>query len=314
MTRPVDDSRNAQAVPESALVFNIQRFSVHDGPGIRTTVFLKGCNLGCFWCHNPESIDPRQEIQLFPEKCIGCGNCFEACPVHAHQMVDGRHLLDRELCTRCGACVGGCYAEALVQAAEPRTVADVHDVVLRDHPYYEESGGGLTVSGGEPLLAPGFLSALLAMCRDSGVHTAVDSAVHVPWRVVEDVLPLVDLFLVDFKHIDSDVHRAGVGVPNERILENIARLAVEHPHLWIRVPVIPDFNDSPEVLGRMAEFLAHLGPVERVDLLPFHRLAGAKYYSLGRDYHAEHLEAPGEKSMADYREIFARRKLPVGSA
>lgn len=311
MTIPVGDARSGEMGRESALVFNIQRFSVHDGPGIRTTVFLKGCNLGCFWCHNPESIDPRQEIQFFPEKCIGCGNCFEVCPVHAHRMVVGEHRLDRDLCTRCGACVGECYAEALIHAAERRTVEDVHEVVLRDLPYYEESGGGVTVSGGEPLLVTGFLSALLDTCRQSGLHTAVDTALAVAWATIERTAPMVDLFLVDFKHIDSNVHRDGVGVPNERILDNIARLARAHPHVWIRVPVIPGFNAARDVLAEMARFLAGIDPVERVDLLPFHRLAGAKYESLGRGYRAADIDTPDKEEMAAYRQEFLDRNLPV---
>ncbi|MBU8913175.1 MAG: glycyl-radical enzyme activating protein [Spirochaetales bacterium] len=295
----------------TGMVFNIQRFSVHDGPGIRTTVFMKGCNLHCFWCHNPESISPVQEVQLFPDKCIGCGNCFEVCPVHAHRMEEDHRVLDRELCERCGKCVDECYAGALKMAGELRTVSDVMSVVERDRAFYETSEGGVTYSGGEPLLSVPFLAELLRSSKERSIHTAVDTALNVSWSSIEKIIPLADLFLVDFKHIDSRAHREAVGVDNSRILENLEKLARHHEHLWVRIPVIPGVNANPDVLARMAEFLTRLERLERLELLAFHGLADAKYESLGQVSSASDLPTPSDEDLANFRQIFLNYDLPV---
>lgn len=292
-------------------MFNIQRFSIHDGPGIRTTVFLKGCNLSCFWCHNPESIRPQKQVQFFPQKCIGCGNCFEACPVHAHIMKDEQHVYDRSLCERCGKCVDLCYANALEMAGELKTVNEVLDVVERDRPFYDNSGGGMTLSGGEPLLPLSFSKALLEEGRQRGFHNAVDTAGNVSWDCFEEVLPLVDLFLYDLKHIDADRHREATGVENQRLLQNLSRLSETDKEVWVRIPLIPGFNDSPEVISAMADLLAGLPDLSRVELLPFHRLGEGKYASLGESYPAADLPAPTEEQVKALRSILVDRKLPV---
>lgn len=295
----------------SALIFNIQRFSLHDGPGIRTTVFTKGCNLHCRWCHNPESIRRDQEVQFFPDACVGCGNCFDVCPVHAHSAEGGGHVLARDLCTRCGRCVDECYADALVFAAELKTVDQVVAIIEQDRAYYEESDGGVTISGGEPLLSGRFLDELLRELRERSIHTAVDTAGNVPWTRLRDALLLTDLVLYDFKHVDSEAHRSAVGVGNERILENLRRVADTHNHVWIRVPVIPGVNGDLATLTRMADFLADIASVERVELLPFHRLAEAKYRSLGSEYPVQQREPPTDEQMHEFREVFRAHALPV---
>ncbi len=204
------------------LIFNIQRFSIHDGPGIRTTVFFKGCSLRCFWCHNPESIHPHPQIQLFLQKCIGCGKCFEICPVGAHCMIDGERVFLRELCRNCGKCAEICYADALVLAGKWLTAREVMDEVEKDKPFYENSDGGVTISGGEPLLQADFARALLEECKKEGLHTVVDTAGNVPWEAFEKVLPFTDLFLYDLKAADEEFHRQVTGAGNARILDKVS--------------------------------------------------------------------------------------------
>ena len=293
------------------LVFDIQRFSIHDGPGIRTTVFFQGCNLRCFWCHNPESQPLSPRVQFFPDKCIVCAACVEHCPHHAHLMVDGRHIYVRDRCQTCGACVEQCFAQALIIKAKKMTVEQVMADVERDQAYYVNSHGGVTFSGGEPTLQAQFLLELLRASKERGFHTAVDTAANVPWRTLEQLIPTTDLFLVDLKAFDEEKHRAGTGVSNRRILENIRRLGQGSATVWIRVPVVPGYNDDAAELGKMAAFLADLPAVRKVELLPFHHLGASKYESLGLDYPSRGLKPPGEEAMASFATIFARCGLPV---
>ena len=209
---------------QRGIVTNIQRFSIHDGPGIRTTVFLKGCNLRCFWCHNPETLKPKAELQLFPDRCIGCGVCFDRCPQGAHVEVNGGRLFRRELCVACGTCVETCYAQSLVLVGESKTVEEVVEEVLRDRPFYERSDGGVTLSGGEPLLQLAFSRAILARCKEENLHTAIETAASFPWERIETILPVTDLVMMDIKLMDADKHRAATGVSNERILDSAQRL------------------------------------------------------------------------------------------
>lgn len=292
-------------------VFDIQRFSIHDGPGIRTTVFLQGCNLRCFWCHNPESQEAGPIVQFFPDRCIACGLCVAACPQAAQLLVDGQRLYVRDLCRTCGNCVDTCYAGALTIKAKRMAVAEVLAEIEKDRPYYEESGGGVTFSGGEPTLQSDFLAALLAACKERGLHTAVDTACHVPWEILAALLPYTDLFLVDVKACDEDTHRGGTGVGNRRILDNVRRLAAADATLWVRIPVVPGFNADPAELGRIADFLAALPRVPPVELLPFHHLGAGKYESLGRAYPARDLKPPTDEAMEGFRQLFVGRGIPA---
>ena len=288
------------------IVTNIQRFSIHDGPGIRTTVFLKGCNLRCFWCHNPETLSRDPELQLFPDRCIGCGECFERCPQGAHVMTGEGRVFLRERCQACGTCVETCYAQSLLLVGERKTVAEVVDEVLRDLPFYETSGGGVTLSGGEPLLQLDFSYAILERCRQEGLHTAIETAANFAWERVAAILPVTDLVMMDVKLMDAERHRAATGVSNARILENAARLGREAPALIVRTPIVPGVNDNPEDVAAIAEFVAGLPNLLYYELLPFHPLASGKYDSLDMDYRARELKSPPKEQMDALTEVAAQ--------
>ena len=282
---------------QRGIVTDIQRFSIHDGPGIRTTVFLKGCNLHCFWCHNPETLDPRPQLQLYLDRCIGCGECFQRCPHGAHVLVDGQREFHRELCVVCGTCVDTCYAEALVLVGKHKTAEEVVEEILRDLPFYETSGGGVTLSGGEPLLQLDFAYAILERCRREGVHTAIETAANFPWERVASILPVTDLVMMDIKLFDSARHREYTGVPNERILANAVRLGEQPQPLIVRTPIVPGVNDTPEDVTAIAGFVAKLPNLLYYELLPFHPLATGKYEALGLDYRARGLKALPKEAM-----------------
>ena len=262
------------------VVTHIQRFSVHDGPGIRTTVFLKGCQMHCPWCHNPETYRRQPEIQAFPERCIGCGACVERCPQGAHEIGPAGHVYHRERCVACGRCVETCFAQALVLVGKIKTAEEVVAEVLIDRPFYEPVGG-VTISGGEPLAQADFTREILELCRRENIHTAIETNLVWPWGTVEAMVDLVDLFLVDVKLFDDAEHRRWTGVSNQRILENIRQLDARGKPSYIRTPVMAGVNDRPEQIGAIADFLATLGHVRQYDLLPYHPLGGGKYEALG---------------------------------
>jgi pyruvate formate lyase activating enzyme len=295
-------------------VFDIQRFSIHDGPGIRTTVFLQGCNLRCFWCHNPESQASGSSVQFFPDKCIVCAQCVEACPAGAQRVLDGQRFYVRDLCRTCGVCIDTCYAGALVIKARQMSVAEVMAEVEKDRAYYDDSGGGVTFSGGEPALQGEFLAELLRASKACGLDTAIDTAGHVPWETLAALLPYTDLFLVDVKAFEEETHRAGTGVGNRRILENVRRLAASGAELHIRIPVIPGFNADAAELGQIAGFLARLERVPSVELLPFHHLGGGKYESLGRAYPSRALQPPSDGEMEEFLGLFGARGIQATRA
>jgi pyruvate formate lyase activating enzyme len=299
----------------NGIVFDIRRFSIHDGPGIRTTVFLKGCPLRCFWCHNPEGLRPKPEIQFFSSRCIGCGECVRACPEGAQGLSaeDGR-VFNRELCVVCGQCVETCYPGGLQITGQAMTVEEVVLEVLKDRTFYETSNGGVTLSGGEPLLQAEFSLALLRRCLEEGLHTAVETTGFARWETLAEFLPLTDLFLMDLKHMDEAKHRQATGVSNERILANARQLAQSGKPVLFRVPVVPGVNDTPAEIAAIAQFVQELaaqaepGRIE-LELLPFHRMATDKYTSLGMDYRARELQTPPKEQMAALAE--AARQVGV---
>ncbi len=283
----------------SGVIFDIKRYSIHDGPGIRTTIFFKGCPLNCWWCHNPESQAMDQEQVLWPSRCIRCGACQEACEQRAISLDEDLPHTDRERCTLCGACVAACYADAREIVGREMTVAQVMAEIERDIPFFDESGGGVTFSGGEPLAQGDFLEALLRACRNSEIHTVLDTCGFAPWELLERVRDFVDLFLYDLKLMDDEKHRRYTGVSNALVLQNLRSLAERGHQIILRMPVIPGINDDEENLQRLGAFAADMPNLLRVDLLPYHHSATAKYERLEMQYGLSQILPPSKESMAE---------------
>jgi len=270
------------------ITFNIQRFSTEDGPGIRTTVFLKGCPLCCAWCHNPEGLSPRPELMWYDVRCIGARDCLSACPEDALELTPQGMRIDRERCTACGACADACPAGALEVIGREWTPEELFAEVDKDTVFYETSSGGVTLSGGEPMRQAGFVLALARLCHEADVHVALDTCGAVPWEQYERVLPLVGLVLYDLKISDGERHRAGTGVDNRSILENARRIAATGKPMWIRTPVIPGYTADEDNIAALGDFIAReLPTVERWDLLAYTNLGQPKYHRLDRSYGLE---------------------------
>jgi len=294
------------------LVFDIKKFAVHDGPGIRTTVFLKGCPLHCWWCHNPESIKREKELVLFENKCIGCGECFKVCPNKGHEVLpDGKRTYHKERCVLCGKCTDICYAEALVMEGKEMTVEEVMVELRKDIPFYENSNGGITLSGGEPMFQHEFSLAILKQCKAEGLHTAIDTSGQVSWRVYERVLPYVDLVLYDFKHIDPVTHRKYTGTSNELILDNLVKMSEYGVPIEIRIPIIPGINDAKKDIVNASMFFSTLKNITWVELLPYHRLGESKYSRLGEEYKLEGLQTPSKEHLNEIAEWIRSYGLEV---
>lgn len=273
-----------------ATIFDIERNSFVDGPGIRTTVFFKGCNLKCKWCHNPESQAPEKEMMLYKDKCIGCGKCREVCPNHLKK------------CDFCGKCELFCAADARRICGKEYTVDEVLSEILKDKSFYETSGGGATFSGGECMLQIDFLCELLKKCKENGIHTAVDTAGNVPWKYFEFIIPYTDMFLFDVKCISENLHIAGTGASNRLIIENLTTLSsVFKGSIFIRIPVIGSFNDTKEEMNKIKEFLNNIN-FDKIELLPYHNIGNNKYTALNRvltDY-----IVPDKNKMDKFQKIF----------
>ncbi len=273
-----------------AMLFDIQRGSYVDGPGIRTTVFFKGCNLDCKWCHNPESKSADRQMLFYSDKCTGCGKCVSVCPNKGKK------------CELCGKCALFCPRDARKLCGREYGIEEVMRELLRDKCFYENSGGGVTFSGGECMLQIDFLSEILRECKTEGIHTAVDTAGNVPFSYFERILPFTDLFLYDIKAISAEKHKEGTGTDNARILENAKRLS-EKSKILFRIPVIGGFNDSETEMQRIADFLKDIS-YEKVELLPYHTLGEHKYRALGKK--AESFSVPSPERMNAFRAMFER--------
>lgn len=261
-----------------AKIFEIKRFAVHDGDGIRTTVFFKGCPLKCVWCHNPEGIDFKPELAYYEHKCIGCGECIGVCPVSTHTISENMHSYDREKCIACGKCADICLGNALSFYGKEMTVDELLSILLEDKEFYENSGGGVTLSGGECLMQAEFCSELLKKLKENNIHTAVDTCGFVPQDAITKVMPYTDIFLYDLKAYDEDVHIKCTGQSNKVILENLKYLDDCRKKIEIRIPYVPEFNDNQ--LPKIAEFLSKFQNITKVRVLPYHNYASSKYAAL----------------------------------
>jgi len=282
------------------MILDIKRYAIHDGPGIRTTVFLKGCPLACEWCHNPESQRERAEILYYEERCTLCGACVSACQYKAIKIVDDHLALDQSLCIGCGACVNVCPNGARELVGGPMSVEEVISEVVKDTLFYEESGGGVTLSGGEPLMQAEFVRDIAAGCHELDIHTALDTSGYASKEELLKVADVIDLFLYDIKVVDDAIHLAYTGVSNRSILRNLRLLDEMGKRIWIRVPLVPGVNDDERGLSDLVSLLASLHAVEAVQVLPYHRAGAAKYRRLGREYTLAGTKEPSGEAAAEY--------------
>lgn len=281
----------------TGVLLDPKRFAVHDGPGVRTTFFLKGCPLKCIWCHNPESISPRPQMAYYAHKCIGCGECVTCCPEKAHTFRGETHEFDPSRCRVCGACEAACLGGAMKLYGKRIPVEEAMETARLDLVYYRESQGGVTLSGGEPLMQPEFSLAFLEALKREKIHTAFDTSCFGSQEVLKEALSLVDLFLVDFKHADPEVHRKLTGQSNERILENLRFLSEKGARIEIRIPFVPGCNDSVENLEATGRILGSLRGILCVKLLPYHALARTKYASLGMPDTMPQADSPDDDAL-----------------
>ena len=278
-----------------AMLMDIKRFAVHDGPGLRTTLFLKGCSLKCIWCHNPEGICRETQMAYYAHKCIGCGECVKVCPTGAHTMDETGHHFDRTKCVFCGKCVGACLGEALTIFGRLVDVEEAYEILTEDKLFYRDNGGA-TVSGGEPLFYADFIKELFTKLKAEGIHTAVDTCGNVPWERFEKVLPVTDLFLYDMKHIDPVAHKALTGADNHHILENLKKLSENGAKIEIRMPLVPGSNDDEETLRGIGAFLQNLN-ITKMKVLPYHSMARSKYAALGMEDTMPHVDSPTDDDL-----------------
>ncbi|MGI6357442.1 MAG: glycyl-radical enzyme activating protein [Bacillota bacterium] len=302
------DNRTVPRSNPEGVIFNIQRFSIHDGPGIRTTVFFKGCPLRCAWCHNPESQDYGLSVMHWQDRCVGCRVCVAACPEQRIAFTPTGQV--REGCSGCGACIFACPHGALELVGRIVSASEVTVELLKDEAFYDQSGGGVTFSGGEPLTQPDFLAALLQDAKRYRWHTAVDTSGYAPWSVLEPLLPLVDLWLYDLKLMDDQAHQRLIGVSNQLILDNLRCLVDAGSKVEVRMPLVPGINDDDENLSQLEAFLRPLA-ISGLKLLPYHSYGTEKYARLAMPYRLGEIEPPSEERMAALKRRLQASGLPV---
>ena len=290
-------------------IFNLQRCSVHDGPGIRTTAFLKGCPLSCSWCHNPEGIDEAPVLMINADRCVSCGGCSEVCPVESGGAVPAGQSWDRSACTRCGSCAEACPADARELAGRDWSVDELVDELERDRLFFDISGGGVTFSGGEPLAQAGFLNDCLRECRQRGLHTTVDTCGLAPRDTLLAVAQRADLLLYDLKHMDPVRHRSETGAGNRLILDNLRALSESDADVWVRLPLIPGFNDDEANIEATGAFLEGLPRRHRVFVLPYHAIATGKRLRLEEAVAESGVQVPGSGVLDEVAERLSKHNL-----
>jgi len=295
----------------TGIIFDIKRYAIHDGPGIRTTVFMKGCPLACRWCHNPEGIDPAPFLAYKKERCIRCGQCVESCPERALRLEPEGVVPSGPPCTHCFTCTEICPCEAREKVGRKVTARELFSEIQKDVPFYDTSGGGVTFSGGEPLMQAEFLIEMLELCGDEHIHRAVDTSGYASCETLMAVAGHSDLFLYDLKIMDPDKHEKFTGVSNRLILDNLVRLAREKIDLIVRIPLIPGVNDDVNNLDRTGSFLNRLPGVEKVHILPYHDFQKAKYTRFEMPYSNDHLALPGRDLLLEAKEHLENFGLEV---
>lgn len=293
------------------VIFDIKHYAIHDGPGIRTTVFLKGCPLKCRWCANPESQAISPEILFDQDRCTLCGECIRACPGGNIREDGGRRMVDRQKCSGCGRCVEVCVNDAIELSGFSIDLPTLWEKIRDDRVFWERSGGGVTLSGGEPLLQQDFAGEFLDLCRRNGVHTAMETCGQVSETVFARILPLVNLVIMDLKLVDSDRHRTAAGVPNDLIIRNLATLLKSPKDVLVRMPLIPGINNAPGDLKAVGDFLGRARPGVRFELLPYHRLGKKKYEKLGQNFPLNTIAPPTEHQVREALDILSRYHLSL---
>ncbi len=290
------------------LITTIQRMSMHDGPGIRSTVFLKGCNMHCGWCHNPETLSIKPELEWIQQKCIGCNSCTEVCSSGAFSLKNGKPDFQKNLCTSCFDCLTVCYAEAISKIGRELTPKEVFSEVEQDFPFFSNSGGGITISGGEPMFQPEFTQQTLALFKKAGIHTALDTNLSISWSQYEKVLPHADLVLADLKIMNPELHKKWTGQSNQIIFENLKKLDATGIPFFIRTPVVPGVNDYDAEIRAMAEFASSLRNLKKYELLPYHSMASCKYTNLSMENPMEQTPALSKERLDELQKIIETYK------
>ncbi len=293
-------------------IFNIQKFCVNDGPGIRTTVFFKGCPLGCIWCHNPESKSVKPELFYHEKKCVKCGKCASVCEFGVHSFNDDEHIFKRELCTACGKCVKVCPTQALEMSGYEISADDVINAVLKDKIFYDNSGGGMTLSGGEPMMQYEFALELMKKAKENGLHTCMETCGFAPEEHYREIAEYTDIFLFDYKVTNPEKHKEYTGVTNEKILSNLKMLDSMVKSIILRCPIIPTINDDKEHLQTISKVANSLKNIIEINIEPYHPLGKGKSELLGKDYPLSHLDFAGQEEIAQWIEtVKSGTSVPV---
>ncbi len=293
----------------NGIITTIQRMSIHDGPGIRSTIFLKGCNLHCLWCHNPETYSAKIELEWIADKCIGCGECMSVCRTGALTVDAGIVQLDKKKCMSCFVCMSNCFTGALQKVGREISPAETFSEIEQDFPFFKESQGGITISGGEPMLQEQYVTETLQLFKNAGCHTAIETNLTVPWEKYQRVLEYIDLVMADLKLMNDQKHRQWTGGSNRQVLENILKLEQSGKAYWLRTPIVPRVNHSKKEVEEIVAFVSGLKNIQKFELLPFHSLAASKYKNLGIDNFFEEENTISQKELECYNSILEKYKV-----